>query len=339
MLSCGITLITEQDQTWWKESSRTAPHLTQLSSDSTVGSPATRAFGQQAPVAAVSSVPYMAWFSRFLKKNKCCLLMETSLSSARSRAGPVYRKDVTRQNPNQLGRVTHTRERPVHSFTPSLPPVRGVERKPTSVKKNTHDRPHRATKLHPEGALSQSCSRLNFQTLRTSVRTNSSQYCQNTNHCLTHTLPSCTTGPALQGTQRAIPDVTHLPDLGHTASAARDLMPRILRGAMPTPAALKLAHGQNVGTVETRNLLGVTSDDSEPSATLRGLAQAFPHHSHCASRASSRVDPQVGGPSGDTKIYTEIQEPSPKQRFGLHVRKTNGRLGRDDKILSVSGKK
>ena len=35
MLSCGMALITEQDQIWWKESSRAAPHLTQHSSNST----------------------------------------------------------------------------------------------------------------------------------------------------------------------------------------------------------------------------------------------------------------------------------------------------------------
>ena len=31
VLSCGIALITGHDQNWWKESSRTAPHLTEIS--------------------------------------------------------------------------------------------------------------------------------------------------------------------------------------------------------------------------------------------------------------------------------------------------------------------
>ena len=78
-------LITEQGQIWWKESSRTAPHLTLLSSKSTRGSPATRAFGQQAPVAAVSSAPYMAWFSRFSIKRKCFLMVETSQPFSKTR--------------------------------------------------------------------------------------------------------------------------------------------------------------------------------------------------------------------------------------------------------------
>ena len=156
MLLCGKALITEQGGIWWKELSQTTPHLTQLSSGWTWGSPATRAFGQQAPAAqapvAAVSRPYMAWFSRFSKKRQRCLMMETSQSFAKPapRTGPVHQQDVPRQNLNHFSRVTHTRGRPVHTF--SLLPARGVKRKPTSVKKNTPDRPHGTTSLHPTGA-------------------------------------------------------------------------------------------------------------------------------------------------------------------------------------------
>ena len=61
-----------------KESSHSAPHLVQHFSSKTWGSPATRAFDQQALVAAVSSAPYMAWVSRFSKNRKCFLKMDTS---------------------------------------------------------------------------------------------------------------------------------------------------------------------------------------------------------------------------------------------------------------------
>ena len=98
-------------------------------------------------------------------------------------------------------------------------------------------------------------------------------------------------------------DVTHPPDFGQTASAARDLMPHMVDGAMPIPAATKLAHGQ-------MSLFRVTSEHSEPSATFRGPAQAVPHHSHRTS--TTRVDSQIAGPSRDTNNDSELQQPSPK---------------------------
>ena len=65
----------------------------------------------------------------------------------------MHRKDVTRQDLNQLSRFTHTRERPVHTFTTSLFSIRWMESEPaTSIKEDTHDRPHGATNLHRTGA-------------------------------------------------------------------------------------------------------------------------------------------------------------------------------------------
>ena len=76
---------------------------------------------------------------------------------------------------------------------------------------------------------SRSCSRLNLQALRTRVRTNS-ELCQNTSHCLAHSIPACTAGSALWIKPMAILDVTHLPDLGNTASAARNRVPCMVEG-------------------------------------------------------------------------------------------------------------
>ena len=81
--------------------------------------------------------------------------------------------------------------------------------------------------------------RLNLQALRTRVRANSSAWCQNTSHCLTHSTLACTAGSALWGKPIAV-HATHVPDLGHTASAARDLMPCTVEGALFP----RLEHGQ-----------------------------------------------------------------------------------------------
>ena len=62
---------------------------------------------------------------------------------------------------------------------------------------------------------SQSCSRLSLQALRTRVRRNSSEVCQKTTHCLTHSIPACS--------QHAI---------------------CMMDCAVPMPAAPKLEHGQ-----------------------------------------------------------------------------------------------
>ena len=64
------------------------------------GSPATLALDQHAPVAAVSKVPYMAWF--------LCPI------TVGGQPGLMNRQDVPRQMFDQLGRVTRTRDRPVH---------------------------------------------------------------------------------------------------------------------------------------------------------------------------------------------------------------------------------
>ena len=128
MLSCGMVLITEQDRIWWKESSRTTPHLTQLSSSGTWASLATGAFDQQAAVAPVSSAPHMARSSLFLEKTQMlrndgnvATLLQTRPIPVGGGTGPTHRQDVPREDLNQFSRVTHTRERPVDTFTMSLP--------------------------------------------------------------------------------------------------------------------------------------------------------------------------------------------------------------------------
>ena len=100
----------------------------------------------------------MAWFSRFSEKHKCFLTVETSqpLSSPAPSQWVAARASAPtrcpRQNLNHCSRVIHTRERPIDTTSSSLLPVRGVEREPTSVEKDTHERPQRATNLHPAGA-------------------------------------------------------------------------------------------------------------------------------------------------------------------------------------------
>ena len=72
-------------------------------------------------------------------------------------------------------------------------------------------------------------------------------------------------------------------DLGHTASAARDLIPCMVGGAMPIPAAPNPEHGQMLVLWRLEAFFVVTSDDSESLASFRGLALAFPHHSNRTS--------------------------------------------------------
>ena len=173
-------------------------------------------------------------FLTFLEKSQMLLsdgdvapFLKTRPIPVGRRRGPMHRKDVTRQDLNQFSRVTHTRERPIHTFTTSLLPVRGMERAAT-IKEDTHDPPSWGPK-----PSSWSCSRLSLQALRTRVRTYSSEFCQKTNHCLTHSISACTTGSAFLSKPMAILDVTHLPDFGQTASAARDRMPCMVDGATP----------------------------------------------------------------------------------------------------------
>ena len=51
-----------------------------------------------------------------------------------------------------------------------------------------------------------------------------------TSHCLIHSIPACTAGSALCGKPTAMLDVTHLPDMGQAASAARDMVPCMVEG-------------------------------------------------------------------------------------------------------------
>ena len=113
-------------------------------------------------------------------------------------------------------------------------------------------------------------------------------------------------GRALRGNPKATLDVTHLPDLGHTASAARDLVPCMVDGAIPIPA--KAGARPDAGVVESGSFLGVTTDDSESLAAFRSLC------------ASSRGDSQVAGPSRDAEVDAKFQQTSSKQSFGLDIR-------------------
>ena len=105
-----------------------------------------RAFGQHAPVAAVSNAPYMAWFSRFSKNRKCCLMMETSHpflktrpTPAGRRTGPMRRERCHATRPESVQPESPTaRERPVHTFTTSLLPVRGAGEGTSQHQKRTH---------------------------------------------------------------------------------------------------------------------------------------------------------------------------------------------------------
>ena len=269
-------------------------------------------------------------------------LTQLPSNSTGRRTGPVHRQEVTRQNLNQFSRVTHTRERPVDTFTSSLlPPVRGVERELTSVKKDTNDRAHGAADLHPPGVpVAEVLEAQPPSSARTCVRTNSSPLCQNTSHRLTHSIPACTAGSTLWSKPAAMPDVTRLPDLGHTASAPRDLIPCMVEGAIPMPAAPKLDHGQVLVSVESGSFLGVTTDDSESFASFRGLARAFSHHTNSASCASSLCRlPGHGSFWRHQQWIPSSSSASSKQGFGLNVRATSGRLGRDDQAQSVTGKR
>ena len=126
------------------------------------------------------------------------------------------------------------------------------------------------------------CSRINFQALRTRVRTNSSALCQNTSHCLTYSISTWTAGSALWGKPMVI---TRRP-AGRTASAARNT---------PMRAAPNLEHCQMSALWRLEAFFSMTTNDSESLASFRGLAQGFRHHVDSTSCASSRVDSQVAG--------------------------------------------
>ena len=89
--------------------------------------------------------------------------------------------------------------------------------------------------------------------------------------------------------------------------------------------------------MEIGSFLCVTTTDS--GATFRSLAQAFSHHTNSTSCASSRVASQVAGPSRDAEVGPKFQQTSSKQSFGLHIRTTSCRFGRDDQASSVAGKR
>ena len=135
-------------------------------------------------------------------------------------------------------RVPRTRERPQDPSQPACFQVVG----------RSGNQPASSALVEPRTIQrelpSRSCSRLNLQDLRTRVRRNSSELCQETNHCLKHSILACTAGSALWGKPTAMVDVTHLPALGHTASAACNLIPCMVAGAIPMPTARNLEHGQ-----------------------------------------------------------------------------------------------
>ena len=177
---------------------------------------------------------------------------------------------------------------------------------------------------------SRGCSILNLQALRMCVRRNSSELCQKTSHLFD------ALNPGLHGGVRSVGqtnvDVRRDTPLGHTASAARDLMPCMVQGAMPVPAV-----PTNIGAVEAGRFLGVTNDP-ESSATLRSVGRAISHNADSTSGASTRVDSQVAGPSRSADRDPQFQQPSAQQSFSLDIGTTEGRLGRDDRAQSVTGK-
>ena len=91
----------------------------------------------------------------------------------------------------------------------------------------------------------------------------------------------------------------------------------------------------NIGAVEVGRFLGVTNNP-ESSATLRSLGRAISHNADSTSGASTRVDSQVAGPSRSAD--RDPQQPSAQQSFSLDIGTTEGRLGRDDRAQSVTGK-
>ena len=102
---------------------------------------------------------------------------------------------------------------------------------------------------------------------------------------------ACTAGSALWGGKPvAVQDVTHLPALEHTASAARDLTPCMEEGAMPMPADPKLEHGQMLVLLETGPFFGVPVNDSESFTSFRSLAKASSHDADAVPFVRSHLD-------------------------------------------------
>ena len=149
---------------------RPPPHLTLFSSSSTRRSPATRAFDQQAPRSRRQQRTTHGVVLTFLKKRKCCSMMDTSqpISKFAGRTGPLNRQDVPRQQ------LAH------HQPASSSQGGAGTNPAPS--------RTHMTSLMVPRTFIqrklpSQSCSRLSLQALRTRVRRNSSEVCQK-NHPL-----------------------------------------------------------------------------------------------------------------------------------------------------------
>ena len=114
------------------------------------------------------------------------------------RTGPVNRQDVPRQHLDPQSPVKDSED----PFTTSLLPVREVQREPSSVEQDTHDRPHGAKHVHPAGtpfaelpeAQPPSSAHARAKKL---VGTDA----QKTNHCSMHSIPACTAGSALWANQ------------------------------------------------------------------------------------------------------------------------------------------
>ena len=149
MLSCGMALITGQDQIWWKESSQTTPHHGFRRARRGRALP-------RGPSANARRCRQRRMVLTFLEKSQ--MLFDDgdaapSLQPAKSQS-VAARAQCTDRVSRDRTCIISAESPPSCTISkprsPSLLPVRGVKREPTSV--NTHDRRRRATSLHPAGA-------------------------------------------------------------------------------------------------------------------------------------------------------------------------------------------
>ena len=186
--------------------------------------------------------------------------------------------------------------------TLNLFPVRGVERESTNVKKDTHDHAHRAANVHPAGAP--------VAELLEAQPPSSAQARADTfigvvpkhQPLLDAFNPGQHSRVPFVVAPIAMLEVTHLPDLGHTASAARDLIPCMVESAIPTPAGARPA----IGAVETGSFFGVMANDSESLATFCSLVTPT-----ARLAPPPRVDSQVAGPFRVTEMTPSCSSPLP----------------------------